>query len=155
MPFANPRSFTQSRMVLRPARRLGLLFVLGLAGCWAPGPYAGTLYPVKGRVLLADGNPLNGGSVRFIPEVGGLPASGKIEMDGSFSLTSPRDRAGAAPGEYKIRIEPNPELLVKKGRKDQKLPFASKYREYDGNTGLTATIKAEPTELEPFRLESH
>ncbi len=31
--------------------------------------------------------------------------------------------------------------------------FASKYREYDGETGLTATIPAEPTQLEPFRLD--
>jgi hypothetical protein len=75
-------------------------------------------------------------------------------MDGTFSLTSLKSREGAAPGEYKIRIEPSSHLLVKRGRKAQELPFDSKYREYDGNTGLTATIKAEPTQLDPFRLES-
>jgi len=105
-------------------------------------------------VLLADGKPLTGGFVQFIPKEGGLPASGKIESDGTFSLTSHKTRAGAAPGVYRIRIEPSPELLTKKGRASQKLPFASKYREYDGETGLTATIVAEPTQLEPFRLES-
>lgn len=30
----------------------------------------------------------------------------------------------------------------------------SKYREYDGNIGLTATLKAGETQLEPFRLEA-
>ena len=32
-----------------------------------------------------------------------------------------------------------------------KLPLASKYREYDGNAGLTSTGKAGETQLEPFR----
>jgi hypothetical protein len=133
--------------------RFALLFLLGLAGCGGPGPYSGTLYPVKGQVLLADGKPLTGGSVQFIPKQRGLPASGRIESDGTFSLKSLKTGEGAAPGEYKIRIEPSSELLAKKGRTAQKLPFASKYREYDGNTGLTTTIKAEATQLEPFRLE--
>jgi hypothetical protein len=133
---------------------LAVLFLLGLAGCGGPGPYSGTLYPVKGQVLLADGKPLTGGMVHFIPKQGGLPASGKIEVDGTFSLKSLKTREGAAPGEYKVRIEPSAELLVKKGRATMKLPFASKYREYDGNTGLRATIKAGETQLEPFRLEA-
>jgi hypothetical protein len=75
-------------------------------------------------------------------------------MDGTFSLKSLKTGEGAAPREYKIRSEPSPEVLAKKGRAAQKLPFASKYREYDGNTGLRATIKAEATQLEPFHLES-
>jgi hypothetical protein len=130
----------------------GALSLLSLAGCGGTGPYTGTLYPVKGQVLLADGKPLPGGTVQFLPKQGGLPASGKIEADGTFSLKS-KTRDGAAPGEYRIRIEPSTELLVKKGRGTPKLPFASKYREYDGNTGLTATIHARETQLEPFRLE--
>ena len=132
-----------------------VLFLVGLAGCGSPGPYSGTLYPVKGQVLLADGQPLTGGSVQFIPARGGLPASGTIEIDGTFSLKSLKTREeGAAPSEYKVRIEPPSALLAKKGRTVPNLPFASRYREYDGATGLTATIKAEPTQLEPFRLES-
>lgn len=126
---------------------------LGLSGCGGPGPYSGALYPVKGRVLLADGNPLTGGTVQFIPSSGGLPASGPIAADGTFSLKS-KTREGAAPGEYRVRIEPSPEILARKGRASPKLPFAAKYREYDGNTGLTATIEARETQLEPFRLDA-
>jgi hypothetical protein len=129
------------------------LSLLGLSGCGGPGPYTGSLYPVKGQVLLADAKPLTGGTVHFIPKQRGLPASGKIEADGTFSLKS-KTREGAAPGEYKVRIEPSSEFLVKKGRATPKLPFAAKYREYDGNTGLTATIKAGKTQLEPFRLDA-
>jgi hypothetical protein len=137
-----------------PMGRAAALFLLGLIGCGGTGPYSGRLYPVKGQVLLADGKPLTSGTVQFIPKEEGLPASGKIEADGTFSLKSLKSREGAAPGVYKVRIEPSSELLAKKGRTAPKLPFASKYREYDGETGLTATIKAEPMQLEPFRLEA-
>ncbi len=142
---------SRGRLVPGDVAYLIALSLAGLAGCGGPGPYSGTLYPVKGRVLLADGSPLTGGAVKFIPTRGGLPASGKIEPDGTFSLNS-KTREGAAPGEYKVRIEPGAELLARKGRAAPKLPFASRYREYDGETGLTATIKVEATELEPFRL---
>jgi hypothetical protein len=123
------------------------------AGCGGSGLYSGPLYPTTGQVLLADGQPLTGGSVRFIPKQNGLPATGKIGPDGAFSLTT-KTREGAAPGEYKVRIEPSPEMLSKKGGAVQKLAFAAKYRNYEGNTGLTATIDAGPTRLEPFRLEA-
>jgi hypothetical protein len=132
---------------------LAAVSLLGLTGCGGPGPYTGSLYPVKGQVLLADGRPLAGGTVHFIPKQGGLPATGKIEADGTFSLKS-KTREGAAPGEYKVRIEPSAKFLVKKGRAAPKLPFASKYREYDGNTGLTAIVNAGETQLEPFRLDA-
>ena len=140
-------------IVVRRAVCFTLLFLLNLPGCGGDGPYSGALYPVKGQVILADGRPLEGGSVQFIPTRGGLPASGKIESDGSFSLKS-KSREGAAPGEYRVRVEPPSALLVKKGRTPQKLPFAAKYREYDGNTGLTATIHSWPNQLEPFRLDA-
>ena len=45
-------------------------------------------------------------------------------------------------------------MLSKKGGAVKKLPFAAKYRNYEGDTGLTATIEAGPTRLEPFRLEA-
>ena len=89
--------------------------------------------------------------MQFIPKNGGLPASGKIEEDRTFSLKS-KTGEGAAPGEYKVRLEPSVELLTRKGRLTPKLPFASKYREYDGETGLMSTVRSEATQLEPFRF---
>ncbi len=127
--------------------------LIALTGCGGSGLYSGGLYPTTGQVLLADGQPLKGGSVRFIPKQNGLPATGKIAADGTFSLTT-KTREGAAPGEYKVRIEPSPEMFSKKGGAQKKLPFAAKYRNYDGDTGLTATVEAGPTRLEPFRLEA-
>ncbi len=77
---------------------------------------------------------------------------GTIGPNGTFSLQSLKSREGAAPGEYKVRIEASSELRAKRGKAAKKLPFPSKYGEYDGETGLTATIRSEPTQLEPFRL---
>ncbi len=133
--------------------RFALLAVLAFSGCGGSGPYSGTLYPTTGQVLLADGKPLNGGSVQFIPKQGGLPATGKIGPDGTFSLMT-KAREGAVPGEYKVRIEPSSELLTKKGGAGKKLPFAAKYRDYDGDTGLTATINAGATQLKAFLLDA-
>jgi hypothetical protein len=129
------------------------LLLVAVVGCGGPGLYSGALYPTTGQVLLADGHPLTGGSVRFIPKRSGLPATGKIAADGTFSLTT-KTREGAAPGEYKVRIEPSPEMVSKKGRASKKLPFAARYRNYEGDTGLTATVEAGPTRLEPFRLDA-
>lgn len=133
------------------ALRIGLL--VGLSGCRS-GKYSGPVYPVKGKVLLATGKPLTTGSVQFIPEAGGTLASGKIGPDGSFSLVSLDMREGAAAGSYKVRIEPSLEMTDPRGKSRTALPFATKYTDDDGDTGLTVTIKAEPTELEPFRLEA-
>jgi hypothetical protein len=131
---------------------LPLVFVLSCVGC-GTGQYTGPVYPVKGQVLLANGKPLTSGSIQFIPKPGGLLASGKLDKDGNFSLESLDKREGAAPGEYKVRIEPSLEMTAPKRGKSQPLPFATKYRDDDGDTGLTATVKSEPTQLEPFRLD--
>jgi hypothetical protein len=131
-----------------------LVILLTFAGCGGSGPFSGTLYPVTGQVVLADGKPLTGGSVRFIPKLSGLPATGKIGPDGTFSLTT-KTHEGAAPGEYKVRIEPSAEMVSKKGGAVKKLPFAAKYRNYEGDSGLTSTVEAGPTRLEPFKLEAN
>jgi hypothetical protein len=56
-----------------------------LSGCGAP-----QFYPVKGMVLLFGVGPLTEGEVRFRPvSKPDLIASGRIQKDGSFSLTTP------------------------------------------------------------------
>jgi len=130
-----------------------LALALGLAGCGGDAkPYAGEVYPVKGQVLLASGKPLTGGRVHFLPkEMGGMPASGDIGSDGSYTLKTADSRDGAAPGDYKVRIEPSADLKGTLG-KPKPLPFASSYTDIDGDTGLTATVKAEATTIPPFQL---
>jgi hypothetical protein len=126
------------------------------SGCGQGAGQGGTAYPVKGQVLLANGKPLTGGRVIFLPkEPAGMTAVGDVGSDGTFALKTADGREGAPAGEYNIRVEPSASLLPKTvGRLDPKaLPFAQIYMDEDGNTGLTATVKAEPTQLTPFRLE--
>ena len=63
-------------------------------------------YPVKGKVLLADGKPLTGGRVVFMLPEKGLEFEGPIESDGSFSIKGSQGE-GTPEGTYKVRIEPD------------------------------------------------
>lgn len=58
---------------------------------------------VEGTVLL-DGKPLDGATVVFQPEQGGLPASGLTGSDGVFHLTTRSTGDGAREGNYKVTI---------------------------------------------------
>lgn len=130
-----------------------LACALALVGCGsADRGEKVTTYPVKGRVLLADGAPLTEGAVVFVPapsDATARGAAGKLGSDGSFTLQTPNSGEGAAPGNYKIRVEtsatgPN----VKRGAKRK---IDQKYFEEDAST-LSATVEAKPNDFE-FRLK--
>jgi len=81
---------------------LSLVAIL-LAGC------GGKPSQVSGTVTL-DGKPLERGTVGFTPANGGMRASGVIENDGTYTLTTNRD-SGLEPGEYMVTVvsrEPGP-----------------------------------------------
>jgi hypothetical protein len=100
-------------------------------------------------VRLASGKALSAGRVRFVAADGLLPeASGDIQPDGDFSLTTRHPGDGAAPGKYKVRIEPAQSKKPGKTRPS----FPVKYVDED-SSGLTVTVRAEPNELEPFTLK--
>ena len=89
----------------------------GLAGCGKSDSLPVLeVYDVKGKVLLADGKPLDGGSIYFVSKAGDLPVtpSGVIGPDGTFSLVTGGSGDGAPPGEYKVRIEAPPVQTVGK-----------------------------------------
>lgn len=126
-----------------------VVLALAIAGCGGAGIGSAALQPVKGQVLLADGKPLTGCKVVFFPkQEAGTMVEASTDANGAFGVE------GAAPGEYKIRIVPGGKYISKSlGRVDPKqLPFSPTYMDEDGNSGLTAVVKAEPTQLEPFRL---
>jgi hypothetical protein len=98
---------------MRPARRpirLGfvapLLLVLPLGGCGGGSASAtlGTTVPVKGQVTY-KGKPLAGGNLTFEPEDGGREASGGIEADGSYTLSTFRQGDGAVLGVHRVAIQ--------------------------------------------------
>jgi hypothetical protein len=110
-----------------------------------------TTYEVKGRIVLANGKPLTTGRVTFIASDDlRPPASGDLGPDGRFTLTT-RDRGdGAAPGPYKVRIEPAE--VRTKARRAVRPIFPLKYVDED-SSGLTVTVRAEPNQLDPITLK--
>jgi len=138
----------------RRARRLsGLLVAVwaGLAGCsHSDSLPVLQVYQVKGKVLLADGKPLSGGWVTFVPK-GDLSVtpSGVIADDGTFSLVTGGSGEGAPAGEYKIRVEA-PQFHA--AAKSKKPPFPFKYTDED-SSGVVITVRADTNQLEPIRLK--
>gem|GEM_PF-1885009 len=151
---------TQLRLlpeIFRPAGRtpwlpvphlMLMLTVIVLAGCQSSSSSLPT-YEVKGKVLLPTGKALAAGRVIFVAEDGLLPlASGEVGTDGAFSLTTQSPGDGAAPGKYKVRIEPAGSKNPRKTKPD----FPVKYVDED-SSGLVVTVRSEPNQLEPFILK--
>jgi hypothetical protein len=114
---------------------LSLTAVVGISGCGGGTPFsAANVYPVTGKVLLPDGNPLTSGNVVFVATRSTVSSLAKIENDGSFTLN------GLPEGEYKVRLEVAASSHAKKGSP----PFPSKYLDEDGSD-LSATVKSDET----------
>jgi hypothetical protein len=118
------------------------------------------LYPVNGKVLLHDGSPLSKGSVEFVNISGpAISSTGRLGPDGAFTLKTEGLGEGALAGEYRVHIVPDDsDYVAKKIRNVQarildkhKVPYAPKYTEEDAS-GLTAVVKPQDNQLEPFRL---
>jgi len=125
----------------------------GLTGCRGSDSLPSlAVYEVKGKVVLADGKPLTGGLISFVPK-GDLPVtpSGVIGPDGSFSLITGGSGEGAPPGDYKVRIEaPQFQQADPKSRKRPLFPL--KYTDED-SSGLFVTVRAENNRLGPILLK--
>src|SRR5262245_35621215 len=79
-------------------------WMISPVGC-GPNDGIGKRFPVSGRVTYKD-QPLKSGSVNFFPEDPntGRPATGVIEADGSYQLTTQTPSDGAMGGKYKVAI---------------------------------------------------
>lgn len=88
---------TQSMIV-----RAGL-FLLVTAVCCGCSESVAKTAQVRGKVLF-KGIAVPNGTVNFIPENGGTSATGEIQPDGSFKLTTFRSGDGAILGKHKIVI---------------------------------------------------
>jgi hypothetical protein len=58
--------------------------------------------PVSGKVLI-DGQPLTYGYIRLVPD-DARPAGGKINPDGTFTLTCYDGNDGCVPGTHKVSV---------------------------------------------------
>lgn len=137
-------------------RRVCVVLLTGVlclapAGCGSNGP---TLYPVKGKVVSADGKPLEHATVVFHPtgstDPNAVKPRGKVAADGTFTLTTHAADDGAPPGEYRVTVE----QWLAGARADEppanRLP--QKYADPQ-QSGLTATVGTGPTELQPFTVK--
>lgn len=98
-----------------------IVLILGMvSGCGtASGP---TTYPVRGTVVFAGGQPWTGGTITFKSTSDpGMMASGDIQADGRFTLTTyyvvagqARTKPGAIAGEHTVTVE-EPEPAVRRG----------------------------------------
>lgn len=79
------------------------LLVAAVLTSLVPGCGTSEYRPVSG-IVTVEGEPLKTGRIKFHPEEG-RPASGVINQDGSYSLTTIDEGDGAKPGEYKVTVE--------------------------------------------------
>jgi hypothetical protein len=120
-----------------------LVFV---AGCSGTG-----IYPVEGQVVYTDGSPaadLKGCSIEFDAldnklDGKSVGATGEIDAEGKFRLTTRKANDGAVAGRHRVLIsDPNGGL----GRGPTKLRVAKKYETFD-TSGLEQTVEPKANTL--------
>ena len=107
----------------------GLVFpVILVTGCG--GNATPATAPVSGQVIF-EGTPVTNATVTFTPEAG-RPATGSIDGEGRFSLSTFRPNDGAVPGRHRVTFGstaevPMPGTPEAKGSKADKPPFPKRY----------------------------
>ncbi len=91
---------SQSRLRWPLAVALVCLGAVLASGC---GPRRPATAPVRGKVTCG-GQPVTEGTVTFYPEQG-RSATGRIQPDGSYTLTTFQQGDGALLGKHKVTIE--------------------------------------------------
>lgn len=142
------------RRTYRAACRFGLLLVgtLVVLGCRSGRERT---HPVSGTVRVG-GQPLAGYLVMFRPAQGPV-ASGRLDADGRFRLTTYRPRDGAVAGVHHVWLVPPEiefdvpedeiEFLGDTSSLRPPTPFAAKYLSF-ATSGLTADVQAGPNEFQ-------
>jgi hypothetical protein len=123
--------------------RLFALAALVLFPCWGCGSGGGggaltNLVQVKGKVTY-KGKPLTSGMIHFEPDGGfGRPATGKLQSDGSYALTTLKDGDGVVAGSHQVTV----------GGFDKPLASDRALKKYGvrRSSGLTAEVDSEHTE---------
>jgi hypothetical protein len=82
-----------------------LLCAAAIPGCGDGRP---TRVPVSGKVLI-DGKVLAYGAVRFTPEHG-RPATGEIQKDGTFAMSTFEPNDGVVPGTHTVTVHAREDL---------------------------------------------
>ena len=125
---------------------LSLVLVI-LAGCSDGNPRR---YPVSGKVLFPDGQPLTTGTVEFesLDQEETLTATGTISADGAFELGTFGVDDGAVPGRYRTVVLSDTEIGTGTERPGLLPPptLHPRYREFR-TSGLEYTIEEDDNEI--------
>jgi hypothetical protein len=128
---------------------LGSIFVLAILAAACTTSDNPKTYPVKGKVTYR-GKPVTSGMVMLTPQDRGHAATGDLDKDGIFGLTTFKKDDGAVPGKYQVAVKvfpsegaglPGAEFAGKAP------PVPLKYMN-EASSGLTAEIKAGDNHLE-------
>lgn len=126
---------------------LALSLVLVAAGCATKLEPPPKCYPVKGKITLANGDPLPVGTVEIFParRGEGYGAGGYLHRDGTFELKAFGTTTGTTPGKYLLAVTPYNE--AEHGPYKGKVPtFPNKYR--DASTSeIVIEVKAQDNDL--------
>ncbi len=135
---------------------LTLLGTAALGGCRSGDE---PTYPVSG-VVRFGGEPLTDCRVMFRPEQGPV-ASGRLDSEGRFELSTYRPADGAVAGVHRVWLAPPEtefdisddelEFVQDASRLRKPPPFPAKYLSF-ATSGLTAEVQTETNEFE-FDLE--
>jgi hypothetical protein len=91
---------------MKPGHLAALIAIVALLGCGDSG--GKSTAKVSGKVT-SGGQPVTEGNIRFTPLAtggdAGMPASGKIEPDGSYTLSTYGTNDGAVVGKHRIDYE--------------------------------------------------
>ncbi len=131
-----------------------LMFVIVGSGCERSPLSSMTLYPVTGKVRLADGKPLTSGRVVFCSTKSTITFMATVESDGSFTVKG-SSGAGLPEGLYNVRLEMDetklPPVKGQPNPRKSARPFPAKYLD-ENESGLTAKITAKDDRPLEFQL---
>lgn len=125
---------------------------LGLAAAWIVGCGGDSdrlqTAPVHGTVSY-NGQPLTRGSITFVPTQSGPTATGQIQPDGTYSLTTYEEGDGAILGSHRVMIVSMDEGsgLPEDAMTEPKLLIPDKYGR-DQTSGLTADVTEGDNEID-------
>jgi len=95
--------------------RYSALAAILVGSCWGCGSGSVvplTLIPVKGKVT-SKGQPVTKGVVRFEPDGFGRMATGQLQSDGTFELTTLKQGDGVVAGEHRVTVSDFDKSLAK------------------------------------------
>lgn len=130
--------------------RLPAVLALGLACLLTFGCTEGMkTAPVKGK-LTYKGKPVPNGTITFIPEGNGPSATGEIQSDGSYELTTYKSGDGAVLGKHTVMIVAVQDQGDRLPEDRSPLPPPIVPAKYLSNqtSGLTAQVKDEENTID-------